>query len=265
MLGVHDLSILRGYGVFDYLRTYNGLPFHLTDHLLRLQRSARLAGLELDISMEELENRVRQTLAVNKHQESGIRILVTGGSGEDNMMPSGSPKIIIMVTPLEKPSSCYRNGVKIITSQVERFLPRAKTINYIPAIMMLKEAQARQALEAVHTSRDGYLLEGTTSNFFAVSGGVIKTAAEDKILPGITRKLVIKLARKIAPLKIGSVHRDEIRLLDEAFLTASNKEIIPVVNIDEIRIGNGKPGKITGRIIKRFKKYTSRYCVAASS
>ncbi len=260
VLDIHDLAILRGYGVFDFLRTYKGVPFHLKDHLLRLKKSARLMGLSLDVSLEELEQRVMKTLVKNNHKESNIRIVATGGVSDDNLMPADKTQLIIMVTPVKQlPASYYTDGVKIITSQTERYLPGAKTNNYIPAIMMLKEAKSRQAIEAIYTSKEGYLLEGTTSNFFAIIGGRLVTPPENRILPGITRQVIIKLAKKATSCEVRDIHKEEIRLMDEAFITASNKEIIPVISIDDIAVGNGTPGKKTKKVMKQFRKYTKEF------
>ncbi len=218
-------------------------------------------GLTLDVSIKEMERRVLKTLAKNNHKESNIRIVATGGVSDDNLTPAGKTQLIIMVTPvMQLPDTYYTDGVKIITSQTERYLPGAKTNNYIPAILMLEEAKKRQAIEAVYTSTEGYILEGTTSNFFAVIGNTLTTPPEARILPGITRQVIIQLANSTSTCDIRNIHREEIRLMDEAFITASNKEIIPVIAIDDIPVGKGKPGKKTGNLMKQFRKYTKAFC-----
>lgn len=259
-INIHDLSLLRGYGAFDFLRTYNGIPFHLIDHLKRLKKSCRLLDLELDLSIKEMEKRVMKTLKKNDHVESNIRIVVTGGESSDNLMPEGDTQVIIMVTPIHNlPDHFYSEGVKITTSNTQRFLPGAKSNNYIPAILMLKEAKAQGAIEAIFTSKDGNLLEGTTSNLFAVFGNTLVTPPEDRILPGITRQVIMKLAGKITDLEVRNIHQDEIRGMDEAFITASNKEIIPVNQINAVTIGNGKLGKITRQVMKKFARYAQDF------
>lgn len=259
-LNIHDLIVLRGYGAFDFLRTYNGVPFHLKEHLLRLEKSLRLLDLSLEISLEELQERVFATLAKNNFAESNIRLVVTGGVSESNMMPESKGEIIVMITPLHKlPAHYYTDGVKIITCHHQRFLPGAKSINYIPAILMMKEAKAQGAIEALYTNDANCLLEGTTSNFFCVINGKLITPPKASILPGITRNVVIDIASKLTTVNIRDIVIDEIRLMDEAFITASNKEIIPVTQINSITIGDQKPGKLTGEIMKAFRDFTRNY------
>lgn len=259
-INIHDLIVLRGYGAFDFLRTYNGVPFHLKEHLLRLEKSLRLLDLTLDISIEELEARVLATLAENDFEESNIRIVVSGGVSESNLMPEAKGEIIVMVTPLHRlPAHYYTEGVKIITCHHQRFLPGAKSINYIPAILMMKEAKAQGAIEALYTDDNNNLLEGTTSNFFCVIDGKLITPPEASILPGITRDVVIEVASQVTEVQVRNIVFDEIRLMDEAFITASNKEIIPVTEINSVAIGDKKPGSMTKKLMQVFRSYTENY------
>jgi branched-chain amino acid aminotransferase len=255
-----DLSVLRGFGIFDFLRTYNGVPFHLGDHLQRLERSARLIGLILPQPVSDIAGIVRETLARNSHRESNIRIVVTGGSSPDGITPGAAPRLLVMVTAVkDMPDEWYTKGAKIITCHVERFMPGAKSINYIPAILCQQEARSRNAIEAVYADRDGYLLEGTTSNFFVLRGDTLITPPCDRVLPGITRQVVIELAKREFTVVERNVHKDEIRLIDEAFLASSVKEVAPVVAIDAICVGDGRPGGRTSRIMAMFREYTAAW------
>jgi len=259
-LPVTDLAVLRGYGIFDFLRTYNGIPFHLNDHLLRLERSARLIGLPLPHSASAIAEIVRETLARNSYPESNIRIVVTGGASQDGISPGNSQRLLVMISPVKPmPDDWYTKGAAIITCHVERFMPGAKSINYIPAILCQNEARSRGAVEAVYVDRDGYLLEGTTSNLFVVRGDTLITPPCDRVLPGITRQVVLELAKKEFAVLERRVHVDELRLLDEAFLASSVKEVVPVVTVDAVSIGNGRPGGTTVRIMELFREYTAAY------
>ena len=114
---VDDLAILRGFGVFDFLRTYGGKPVFLRDHVARLQKSASQIGLDMPWAPEQIEETVLETLARNIHEESNIRIVVTGGSSPDFITPSGKPRLLILITTLMKaPDWWYSQGVKIIPS-----------------------------------------------------------------------------------------------------------------------------------------------------
>jgi branched-chain amino acid aminotransferase len=259
-ISVNDLSVLRGFGVFDFLRTYNGFPFHLDEHLNRLERSARLIGLELPHPTAKIKEIVRETLGRNKHKESNIRLVVTGGLSTDGITPGLSPQLLIMVSSVkEMPVEWYSDGAKVITSHVERFMPGAKSINYIPAILCQREARMQQAIEAVYVDRNGYMLEGTTSNFFAFIGDTLVTPPCNRVLPGITRQVVLGLAEKEYTMIERELHKDEVRLIDEAFITSSVREIVPIVAIDSIKLGTGKPGPRTQKILELFRDYTNSY------
>lgn len=259
-ISVNDLSVIRGFGVFDFLRTYNQIPFHLDDHLQRLARSARLIDLQIPHALSEIREIVQQTLKRNNHQESNIRLVITGGLSHDCITPGDAAKLLVMVTSLKAmPETWYKDGAKVITSHVERFLPGAKSINYIPAILCQKEAQLQQAIEAVYVDKNGFMLEGTTSNFFAFAGDTLVTPPCTRVLPGITRQVLLDLADKHYTIVERDLHKDEIRLLDEAFIASSVKEIVPIVTIDAVKIGRGQPGSRTRRIMQLFKEYTESY------
>lgn len=166
--------------------------------------------------------------------------------------------LVITVDPKhDYPPECYTHGVKVITVDDCRPIPGAKTLNYVTAIKAQKQAKAGGAIEAIYVCGD-HVMEGTTSNFFAVIGDQIVTTNQG-ILLGITRKVILELAEKIAPIEKRPIHKDEISLFEEAFITASNKEVMPVAQIDQQRIGKGKiikPGPITQKIMTAFRKYT---------
>lgn len=256
-LPVQDLAILRGYGVFDFLRTYQGRPFRLRDHLRRLERSAQAIYLTLPTSLETIEAIVYETLARNALPEANLRIVVTGGVSSDGLSPADQAGLIVLVTPVrEYPTTYYSLGVKVITTAVERYLPQAKTINYIPAIMALKQAQAAQAVEALYVNRQQHILEGTTTNFFIFHGDQLLTPLED-ILPGVTRDFVIELARDSGFAVVErALTLADVRQADEAFLTASNKEIMPVHHLDDLQIGPGHCGPHTQTLMTAFHQAT---------
>lgn len=259
-ISVNDLSVLRGFGVFDFLRTYNRNPFHLDEHLQRLERSARLIGLRPPLPISEMKGIIHEGLNRSTHPECNIRIVLTGGSSSDGITPGDAPQLLVMITSVSKlPAEAYSHGAKIITSHVERFLPGAKSINYIPAILCQREARAQGAIESIYVDRDGYLLEGTTSNLFIFRDGELITPPCDRVLPGITRQVVLHLAKKVFPVVERSIHKDEIRLLDEALITSSVREVVPVTAIDGNILADGSPGKLSRRVMELFADYTNTY------
>lgn len=253
---VNDLAVLRGFGVFDFLRTYGGRPFHLRDHLERLRHSADQIKLACPWPVETLEEIVAQTLARNAHREANIRILLTGGPSDDFLTPEGKPRLIVMVSPLiVMPTEWYEHGVSIITAPVERLLPGAKSIDYIPAILALRKAAAEQAVEAVYIDNHQRVLEGTTSNLFMHGNGTFATARQG-VLSGVTRKVVLELVRSRYTVDMRDISLGELLEAEEVFICSSNKEVVPVVRVDKAVIGDGKPGRHTAAVMAMFAEYT---------
>ena len=257
VIPVDDLAILRGFGVFDLVRTYGGKPFFLKEHIERLRHSAAEIGLHFPWTSKGLINIVRETLEKNSYGESNIRIVVTGGSSPDFMTPQNKPRLLVLVSPVPiLPEAWYSEGVKIITRITERFKPGVKSINYIPATVALKEARQLGAIESVYLDRQGFVLEGTTSNIFAFKGKELITPGRD-ILSGITRKVVLDVAREIFNIQIRDIPRQELLSADEVFITGTNKGVVPVIQVDEITIGSGKPGPLTRRLIEKLAEHTT--------
>ncbi len=257
VIPVDDLAVLRGYGVFDLVRTYGGKPFFLEEHLERLRHSAVEIGLHFPWTPEELVTIVRETLAKNSFPESNIRLVVTGGSSPDFMTPQDKPRLLVLVSPLPVlPETWYSNGVKIITCLTERFKPGVKSINYIPATVALEEARQKGAIEALYLDRRGFVLEGTTSNVFAFSGKDLITPGRD-ILSGITRQVVIDVAREHFNIQIRDISRPALLSADEVFITGTNKGVVPVIQVDEATIGNGTPGPLTRQLMTRLAEHTT--------
>lgn len=262
-VSARDLAILRGFGVFDFLRTYGGVPFQLRAHLRRLQRSADLIELACPWDLEELGEIVMQTLRRNPYDESGIRLVVTGGDSPSGFMPGGDSRLLVMVTALQNlPEAAYRQGAAVATINQHRHMPEAKTINYIPGIMAQKKAHKRapDAIEAIYCV-DGLVVEGTRSNIFLFKDRHWITP-EDGLLPGITRAEVIKLLERDGRLDIRAVTREEFYAADEIVLTSSTKEIVPIVQVDDMRIGAGIPGENSRRLMRQWRAMTDAYAAA---
>ena len=261
---INDLGLLRGFGCFDFMRTYNGKVIFIKDHIQRLYRSAQQIGIELPFSETELIHLVEETLRRNPPVESNVRILVTGGASPDFITPQGRPRMAIMVAPLSQyPSTWYVDGAKIITVACTRAIPGAKTIDYIRAIMVLTEARQKGAIEAVYIDAGGWVREGTTSNIFAFIDGKLTTPGAG-ILNGITRQKVLELAEGSFPVDIRDIHRSELVSADEVFITSSNRLIVPIHRVDDDLIGAGKPGDRTKAVMQAFTAYTRRLAASNS-
>jgi branched-chain amino acid aminotransferase len=257
-ISINDVAVLRGYSVFESLRTYNRRPFHLDEHLTRLYRSAELIEMEIPWSREYITGVILESIARNPYKHASIRLLVTGGVSEDGILPSDVPTLAIMVTQLdERDMKRFARGSKLITTQLQRISPEAKTTNYIAAVRALKEAVRRDAADALFVNERGHVLETTRSNFFIFRGDRLVTPLKG-ILIGITRNVVLGLAKGRFTIEERPILLDELAYVDEAFITSSSKEITPIVQINELVIGDGKPGLHTLELEQRFIEMVER-------
>src|SRR5436190_10328963 len=251
-ISINDIAVLRGYSVFESLRTYDRRPFHLDQHLTRLYRSARLIEMEIPWSSEQIAEVVQEIIVRNTYRHAAIRLLVTGGESEDGILPSGKLLLVVLITPLnERDMVRFAKGCKLITTKLQRISPEAKTANYIAAVRALKEAVRRNAADALFVNEREHVLEATRSNFFIFREDTLITPHRG-ILLGISRNVVLELARNTFTIEERPILLEELALADEAFITSSSKEITPVVQIDDLIIGNGKPGQRTYQLEQLF-------------
>ncbi len=259
-LSVKDITVLRGYGVFDFLLTYNRRPFRLKQHVARLENSAREIGLTLNHSNSQICDIVMETLDKNPHhRESNVRMVYTGGISPDGVTPQGNGILMVLVTPKhELPEWWYTDGVKLITVDMDRFIPTAKSLNYLSAVFAQQKARKEGAVEAIYKNQAGQLLEGTTTNIFCFKGNTVITPP-DRILPGVTRGAVIELLEGTYDIALDHIPLTELHHMDEVFITASNKEIVPVIQVDDLVIRDKKPGDKTKALLAAWKAYTTDY------
>ena len=256
-ISIFDLAFLRGFAVFENLRTYQKKPFHLKEHLERLYFSAEQIGLEPSHSFEEITQIVETLLDMTPDLESGIKIFLTGGISPDQFTPQTKGNLIAFTYPLPLlPSEYFENGITAVTTMLSRSQPLAKTTQYTSAVLALKQGTSIGAKEALYLSQSGEVLEGTTSSFFGVKENALYTCSSEEVLLGITQEVVIRLAEENYEVKRQGIFKEEIGSLSEAFITSSNREIIPVSKIDDQIIGQGKVGPVTRKMIRLFRSYT---------
>ncbi|MEH0022888.1 MAG: aminotransferase class IV [Desulfobacter sp.] len=260
MIPVDDLAVLRGYAVCDIMRTFEGVPYFLDEHIQRLMNSAAKIGLDLPWSGGELKEVVTRVLEKNPGlDEANIRIIITGGSSPDFFTPGNAPRLIVMATDiLPLPLEWYTKGVKVITHYEERTMPDAKVTDYIPAALALKKAKAQGAVEAIYVNGENLALEATTSNLFAFIDNTLVTPATG-VLKGITRKAVVSLAADLFDIEERPLPLDDLLRAEEVFITGTNKGVVPVVRIDDISIGSGRPGKNTLVLKKTLDDHASAF------
>ncbi len=251
-ISLNDLAILRGYSIFEALRTYNRRPFHLDEHLERLFRSGELIDLEIPSTRAEIAELIEAIVERNPYEHAAVRIFVTGGESEDGVLAIAPPRLIFMISPLAaRDMQRFARGYQLITTRLQRELPEAKTSNYTAAVRALKEAARRNADDALFVDQDGHVQECTRSNFFLFHGETLVTPRTG-VLIGITRNLVLELAQGRFPIEERPILLEELARADEAFVTSSSREIVPVVRIDDKVIGNGQAGPRTSELEQRF-------------
>ena len=258
-LHVDDLGLLRGYGVFDFFRTYNGKPFLLNEHLDRFEYSAKKLGLLVPLPRPSIEKIVTELLRKSEMKEASFRLILTGGRSDDGMsFNRDTPTFLILIEkPHPLPQSCYTDGVKLITHEFLREIPPAKVLNYITAVKLQPKKVREGALEILYTWQKR-ILEATTSNFFLFCNDTLVTPKRD-VLIGTTRNYVVTLAKTLYRVGERDLFVSELQKAGEAFITATNKEIVPVIMIDNLTIGSGKVGERTKALLALFRQQTRSY------
>lgn len=252
-----DLGFSRGYAVFDFLRTYpHHRPFKLTEHIERLFHSANLIGLQMPWSEEEVRASVLETLAANDtSEEKNIRIIVSGGES-DTMLAHENPTLIILIdAATEYPQEYYEKGVGVVAVRHARYMPEAKTNNYIEGVKQTKRAQKSGAIEPLYYS-DTQVFEGSNSNIFAVIDGELLTPATN-ILEGVTRGALLQILKLDIPVARRDFSLQELSGASEVFFTSSTKEVMPITRIDGKPVGDGAVGQITREALRQFQAYVA--------
>jgi branched-chain amino acid aminotransferase len=248
---------MRGYCVTDFLRTYKGKVFMFDEHFARFSLGAKILGLKIQVSKKEMLNILNTILKKNSKDIKGdfkIKMLLSGGIGAHDLAISDDTTLFIYAGPIiNYPKSMYDNGVKIITHKYHRHLPEAKTSHYIEAIRQQGNIKKEGASEVLYVGNI-HAYECSTSNFFIFKKG--KLISNDiGVLSGITKLVMLKAAKKLFPIEHRLITNKELKDAEEAFITSTTREIMPVVQIDNIKIGNGKVGPKTKQLMTEFRRY----------
>lgn len=243
-----DIGLIRGYAIFDFLRTANFKPLFFEAYLNRFIASAQHAHLPLGYTMEELKNIIYELIEKNKLEQGGIRMVLTGGLSANHFSPT-TGQLFIFCEDLQMPAAeKYERGVKLVTEEYVRPLSSIKTTNYTFPVW-LSAKWKEQAAEDVLYHCAGNISESSRSNIFMVKNGIVATP-KSNILLGITRQHVLILAGDVEERDISLT---EILNADEVFMTATTKRILPVTQIDGVLIKDGIPGPVTRQLMERFK------------
>lgn len=257
-VSVFNHGFLFGDSVYDVIRTYDGRPSRVADHLDRLDASAAAIGLQIPVDRDTLRTRIERLVGHGGFAESYIRVVVTRGDGAPNIDPSvaGPPHVLIIVMTLPvPPAALYETGVDVVLVGGVRRPSREqiKSGNYLTSVMAKQEASARDAFEGVMLNADGMLAEASTSNVFCVAGTRLLTPPlAAGILEGITRRHILRLAREDGvTVEERPLAPDELTGADEAFLSSTIKEVLAIASVDG-RPLPACPGPLTRRLAARY-------------
>lgn len=263
-ISVFDRGFRAGEGIFETLRAYGQHPFRLDAHLDRAAAGAETLGFVLP-DRELLRHAVTETAVANGTEAgTGLRLTVTPGA-IDPASPfpgatAGGPTVVVTAQPLAIDDAVYRRGVAAVIVDRSRELPGVKAVSYLAASLARREARRQGAEEALLATTDGRVLEGSYSNLFLVAGDLLVTPPLDAgILPGVTRAVTLEIA---AEAGLDSEQRQittaELFAADEAFLTATTRELVPLVTVAGHRIGDGRPGPTTAMLHHAYRQEVRR-------
>jgi branched-chain amino acid aminotransferase len=263
-VSVFDRGFLYGDSVFETLRTYGRRPFALDEHMARLEQSAARVLLRVPLDRDSFSREVREAVASVDNDESFARVMLTRGRGESLGLDPGlslTPLRVVIVGPLKSvPEEKYSNGISVITHRAPRLADGtaaagAKVGNYLAAVLAIDAARRAGAEEALFVDPEQRVLEGSTSNVFAVRGQrLITVPVELGILPGITRAHVLRLASDLGIVtEIREITASELHECDELFISSSIREVLPVVAVDGRSVGSGRPGPVTGSLLAAYR------------
>lgn len=264
-ISVFDHGLLYGDGVFEGIRVYNSRIFELDAHIDRLYESAKVIRLDTGMSKSKLIDAVEKTVEANNVIDGYIRLVVTRGVGTLGLNPfiCENGRLFIIADNIQLyPEELYEKGMKVVSATTVRshplsLPPQVKSLNYLNNILAKIEALDNDVPEAIMYNHQGYVAEATGDNVFIVRDGAIYTPpVEAGALGGITRAVVIKLAKKEELQVIEkNLTRFNLYVCDEFFLTGTAAEVIGIVEIDGRVIGDGKPGPVTKLLRKKFFEY----------
>lgn len=238
-------------GAYTTIRTYGGhRVLRLAEHVRRLEESAAPVGSPPPLDAGAVSRALASALRATDHAESRLRLTYA------------PPLLFVSVEPFQPvPESIYEDGAWCVTLALRRDRPRSKDTRFIAAAAGAYERLPSGAHEGLMLGDDGAILEGLSSNFFAVREGALRTEGE-RALPGVTRSLVLELAPDMVAVSLVPPRVDDLPLLSEAFITSTSRGLVPVVRVDDSAIGDGRPGPVTRALRRRFEERVTREAVS---
>lgn len=268
-ISVFDHGLLYGDGIFEGIRIYNRMAFMLDEHLKRLFSSANVIRLDIPYTLEELREKVCETVRMNGFDNGYVRLVITRGRGDLGLNPfkCTNPSVIIIASTIKiYPDEVYEKGLRVVTVSTRRnnpdsLSPQIKSLNYLNHILAHFEVLHAGADEGLMLNSLGYVAECVVDNLFIVENGVLLTPPTNSgALNGITRQAVFLLARDHGlEVREQNLSLVECYMAEECFLTGTAAEIAPISYIDERPINGGEPGPITRRLMVAFKHFRENY------
>ena len=256
-VGVTDLGLLRGYGLFDYFLTYNGKPFQWDFYWERFARSAERMNLPVPLTKEATYPILLDLLARSEQPDAAFRFVMTGGYAPDSIS-IGTPNWLILTEPIHPvPDWQYEQRIRVILDEYVRETAEVKTTDY-KRVMLLGGAIRAAGAQDVLYHKNGEISELSRSNVFLVMGNRLVTPNRN-ILYGVTRRTIMDLAQPDFIVEERPVLLADLYEADEVFTTSSNKKVLPIVQIGDLTIGDGKPGPVSRELLARFKKFISEW------
>lgn len=267
-VSIFDRGFLYGDGLFETMRSYSGQVFRLEHHLSRLFSALKILNISIPFNTPQLKKAVYYTLKANNLNEAYIRLAISRGEGSLGPNPAGcvSPNVIIIAKKFEPyPAISYEGGLKAVVVSTRQNaaspLSQMKSANFLNYILARMEATSKGVDEGILLNTEGYVAEATTSNIFIVKDRTLFTPSEGSgILPGITRQAILEISSSTGIIKAfeKKVVLDELFESQECFLTNTLMEIMPLVEIDGIPIGNGKPGPLTIKLHQAYQELVKK-------
>lgn len=268
-ISVLDRGFLFGDSAFEVMRTYGGAPFRQDAHLRRLARSCQRLLIPLPVELEALADEIAATVRDSGLPDAYVRVMVTRGGGPPGIAIDevGPPVVLVYALPLRlPPPAAYADGIAVGLIRVGRATDGtgaegAKASNYLGSVLAVNEVRRRGAAEAIIVGQGGQVIEGATSNIFVIRGDALHTPPVGAgILEGITRATVLQQWRDAGrPVVEDSLHPQDLYAADEVFITSTVREVMPVVRVDDVQIGAGKPGQATLELLARYREQAHRH------
>jgi len=256
-INIADLAVQRGYGIFDFFKTINAKPVFLEEHLDRFFNSASYMRLEIKTNRDELRSKILKLLNKNNLDESGVKIILTGGFSADGFAIA-EPNLIISQQSFKISKDLNEEGISLITHEYQRQFSTAKTLDYLQAIWLQPVLKERKADDVLYHS-NGLIRECPRANIFIVSKNNQLLTPEYEMLKGVSRNQVLKIAESMMETEARDVTLKDLENAKEVFITSTTKNILPVTQIDGKMIGDGKAGKFTRVLAEKYIERIDNY------